>query len=141
VGLLVLAARQIEGFSAALRRVQESNISICAAEQLVLGATHPEVGACLLELWGLPPRIVEGVLLHHTPQASDFDGVSALTAVHAAAALCMELESRESLRCEEAPFVPELDVTYLTRIGRLARVEEWRRSVAEILDRAEPVRT
>jgi HD-like signal output (HDOD) protein len=133
VGLLVLAARQREGFREALRCVREDGLSICAAEQAVWGATHPEVGACLLELWGLPPRIVEGVLLHHRPSDTDFDGVCALTAVHAAAALWAKLEPLETIRNEEAHFVPELDVAYLARIDRLTRVEEWRHSFAGTL--------
>jgi hypothetical protein len=38
------------------------------AETRVLGASHAEVGAYLLGLWGLPYPIVEAVARHHTPE-------------------------------------------------------------------------
>lgn len=38
------------------------------AEHRSLGTTHSEVGAYLLDLWGLPFRIVEAVAYHHSPE-------------------------------------------------------------------------
>ncbi len=38
-----------------------------AVEREVIGATHPEVGAYLLGLWGLPLSIVDAVRWHHEP--------------------------------------------------------------------------
>ena len=38
-------------------------------ERAALGATHAEIGAHLLDLWGLPLPIVEAVHTHHTPEA------------------------------------------------------------------------
>ena len=52
VGLLLLAAKAPE-----LLRRDESD----------LGFTHGGLGAYLLGLWGLPPRVVEAVAFHHDP--------------------------------------------------------------------------
>jgi HD-like signal output (HDOD) protein len=52
----------------------------------VTGATHAEIGAYLLGLWGLPYAIVEAVALHHTPTAvtpHGYDLVGALAVSHA----------------------------------------------------------
>jgi HD-like signal output (HDOD) protein len=38
-------------------------------ERAAFGATHAEIGAHLLDLWGLPLSIVEAVHGHHTPEA------------------------------------------------------------------------
>ncbi len=137
VGLLILAERQTDGWAEALRRTRQDQVPICAAEREVLGATHPEVGACLLELWGLPPRLVEGVLLHHSPNDTDFDGVCAVSAVHVAAALWPSFAPAGTPRDDEAPFVPELDARYLARIGRLDGLGEWKQSIAATLVGAE----
>ena len=33
----------------------------------MLGVTHPEVGACVLDLWGIPRDVCELVRWHHEP--------------------------------------------------------------------------
>ena len=40
-----------------------------AQEKAEFGATHAEIGAHLLDLWGLPQVLVEAVGAHHTPEA------------------------------------------------------------------------
>ena len=56
VGLLLLAAKAPE-----LLRRDESD----------LGFTHGGLGAYLLGLWGLPPKVVEAVAFHHDPVVMD----------------------------------------------------------------------
>ena len=56
------------------------------AEKRELGASHAEVGAYLLGIWGLPSAIVEAVALHHTPHTvpgGHFDVLAALCISHA----------------------------------------------------------
>lgn len=43
------------------------------AEQRVVGMTHPEVGAILLERWGFPPSLVEAIRTHHRPAQAVLD--------------------------------------------------------------------
>ncbi|HEY3860726.1 MAG TPA: HDOD domain-containing protein [Verrucomicrobiae bacterium] len=43
------------------------NLSRVDAERLVLGASHAEIGACLLQKWALPEVIIEAVANHHSP--------------------------------------------------------------------------
>jgi len=141
VGLLVLASRKVEVLEDVLQRVQEGNASLCDAERTVLNGTHADVGACLLELWNLPQRIVEGVALHHSPSATTFSGVSAVTAVHAAAALLREVPAANPEAEEERAFMPELDAAYLKQVGRSERIEQWRQLTPAAASNAEAVVT
>ena len=56
------------------------------AERAVLGASHAEIGAYLLGLWGFPNAVVEAVAHHHAPlrvKQAQFDVLSALCVAHA----------------------------------------------------------
>ena len=126
VGLLVLAARQPDQFAQVLARVRENKIPICTAEQEVYGATHPEIGACLLELWGLPPRITEGVTYHHRPIVIDSPELTTVTATHVASAIWAECEPLGEIRAAEEPYVPQLDGGHLSQAGFAAELDRWR---------------
>ena len=47
-----------------------------------MGASHAQVGAYLLGLWGLPDIIVEGVALHHSPDKHPNKAFTPLIAVY-----------------------------------------------------------
>jgi putative nucleotidyltransferase with HDIG domain len=48
------------------------NVAFDIAESRVLGIDHAELGAVLLEWWGLPYKVVDAVRWHHNP--AGFDG-------------------------------------------------------------------
>ena len=79
VGKLVLAANFREDYEKALTAAE--NMPLCDAEREVFGATHAEVGAYLLWLWGLPDTVVEAAACHHDPSAGSSEGWTPLTAV------------------------------------------------------------
>ncbi len=64
------------------------------AEQRALGMDHQQVGAALLERWGLPPAIIQAVGRHHEPlDAGGKLAEGRLAAlIHTAEALCGDLE-------------------------------------------------
>ncbi|MFQ5491870.1 MAG: HDOD domain-containing protein, partial [Phycisphaerae bacterium] len=100
---------------------RDKNLSLCQAEREVLGATHADVGAYLLGLWGLPDPIVEATAFHHDPARSRNESFSALTAVHAANALVLELAGGD-----EDGTKAQLDLDYLARVGVADRITAWR---------------
>jgi HD-like signal output (HDOD) protein len=56
-------------------------VPVHEAETRVIGASHAEVGAYLLGLWGLPYPVIEAVAHHHAPErprATQFDVLAAL---------------------------------------------------------------
>jgi putative nucleotidyltransferase with HDIG domain len=127
VGQLVLVANQPEQYTEVLRLAQIEQLPIDRAERQVFGATHAEVGAYLLGLWGLPTAIVEAVAFHHLPGLSMIQGFGALTAVHAGNVIALELQADQQERCRAV-----LDLDYLTGIGLPDRFPVWREVCAEV---------
>lgn len=81
IGYWVLVQECPEDLEKALDIAIADRIPIHEAETRVLGASHAEVGAYLLGLWGLPYPIVEAVARHHTPEGvhtAKFDVLAAL---------------------------------------------------------------
>ena len=89
-------------------------------EREVLRATHADIGAYLLALWGLPFPLVEAVAYHHEPrrlQSATFD----LTGiVHVAN--CLQHEQSNHPDMVPSP----LDMEYLKAAGVAQHLDEWR---------------
>lgn len=99
-------------------------------ERQILKATHGDVGAYLLELWGLPENVTKAVCLHHEPIAEETDALTPLGIVHVANYLAHELnENRHTV-------VSELDVDYLNATGLTDRVPIWREAVEQTIQQA-----
>ena len=73
VGQLVLASTAPERLYVIEAEAAQSGVPAHVAEASTWGATHAEIGAFLLGLWGLPFQIVEAVANHHAPERF-FDG-------------------------------------------------------------------
>lgn len=117
IGRLALAANLPEPFLRTLTLAKERNCSASQAEQEIFGATHGEVGGCLLGLWALPMAVVEAVALHHNPACFYGKTFSPLTAVHVANAL-LHAESEEHLRAT-------VDRDYLSVLGLEQKIPGW----------------
>lgn len=117
IGQLTLASQIPGPYREVLSLVKSDKLPVAEAEQRILGATHAEVGAYLLGLWGIPDRVVEAVAWHHTPAKCPGDSFTALTAVHVADAL---------VRPDDAA---SLDMSYIMRLKLEGRVGVWMRLV------------
>jgi HD-like signal output (HDOD) protein len=84
IGKLVLADNLPVQYFSALGTSARKDIELCETEKEIFGATHAQVGAYLLGLWGLPHSIVEAVAFHHTPMDYPETAFNPVTAVHAA---------------------------------------------------------
>jgi HD-like signal output (HDOD) protein len=65
----------------ALLMARARSIPLHVAEREVIGASHAEIGAYLLGLWGLPHAVVEAVAFHHEPDRvahTHFDVLAAI---------------------------------------------------------------
>ena len=111
IGMLVMACQHIDEFEEVLHKVRRDQKPICQVEMDLLQLTHAEIGAYLLGLWGLPKRIVEAVALHHNPNETPYEGLCALTAVHAADVLVSEVERSET--GTDGLFTPDIDESQL----------------------------
>jgi HD-like signal output (HDOD) protein len=129
LGYLILAAGLPEQYTHVLQAARESNHPVWEVEQTELSASHAEVGAYLLGLWGLLTPVVEAVALHHRPAAATCQGFSPVIAVHVADVFAHSLAAT----LPEQVGV-EIDVPYLATLGLDGRLEEWRERC--ILDQA-----
>ncbi|MGD8453915.1 MAG: response regulator [Phycisphaerae bacterium] len=120
-GKLVLAANLGEQYRAAMHRAAEEGIPRAEAERQVFGATHAEVGAYLLGLWGLPDPVVEAVAFHHHPADCSANTFTALTAVHVGHAL-----QYVSKGAGEEELSQKLDMQHLQQLGLAERWPAWR---------------
>lgn len=84
IGLLVLVMNMPKKYRKTRELMRGREISDWEAEREVLGSTPAEVGAYLVDLWGLSDGVVEAVAFNHAPRLSPGHGFSALTAVHVA---------------------------------------------------------
>lgn len=96
LGKLILAANYPELYSQVLTCARDQHITHYAAERAVFGATHAEMGAYLLGLWGFGDPIIEASAYHHEPGQHLANGFTAVTAVHVANALVHENQHRQS---------------------------------------------
>lgn len=120
VGQLILMDQMPQEYLDLLARASRQNRVKTEVEREVLGATHAEVGAYLLDLWGLPAPLVEAVALHHEPGRSCEPTWGSLTAVHVANVL------EEAQQSEDPGAVVRLlDGLYLDQLGLGSRVHCW----------------
>lgn len=122
VGSLIVASSLPELYTKTLSLAEVAGLHIQDAEMRVFGATHAQVGAHLLGLWGLPDSFVEAVAFHHSPGGIAGNQFTALTAVH----LANVYDCHISSFCESGN-PPEFCLEYLEGIGVAGRLEEWQK--------------
>ncbi len=102
------------GLGAAYRRVfahaESTRQSLPIVERELLNLTHADVGACLLDIWGLPRSIVDAVRYHHDPGSAPAAIREIAAAIHVADAL-MQRSS--------------IDLESIARAGLSDRVAQW----------------
>ena len=129
VGSLLLFANRSREMAEIQARLDESGGAIAALESERFGASHQEVGAYLLNLWGFGDGVVEAVLFHHRPSEagnSDDHHLGPVAIVHAAQHLVKPRPAAAQLD----PWLAELDLGYFERIGILEKLPDWIRETA-----------
>ena len=99
---------------------QAKQCSYRNAEYELLGASHAEVGAYLLGLWGIPENIVEAVALHHCPGKAMDKHFSILTGVHVANGLM----GQSGTPYENTVF-PSIDMQYIRELNLESKIDQW----------------
>ncbi|MFC1735780.1 HDOD domain-containing protein [Candidatus Hydrogenedentota bacterium] len=125
VGKLILAANVPEEYKSVAANAQAKNITWHEAEHEVLGATHAEVGAYLLGLWGFTESSIMATAFHHRPGECSSDASFPLAAIHAANVFVQE------------GGVGEIDGAFLKACGFDDRIPAWRDVCDEIVKGAE----
>jgi putative nucleotidyltransferase with HDIG domain len=87
IGKIVMMANGPEEYEESLALAQGSKLPVYEAEKRQFGASHAQIGAYLLALWGIQDDVVKLVEHHHSLDTFPDKDCSALAAVHAAHAL------------------------------------------------------
>ncbi len=116
IGKLIMAANADEDYQTVVQRSRAEKLPLDQVEQEVFGATHAQVGAYLLGLWGLPEGVIDTIERHHSLETITEPGFTAVTALHVAQALQPSTNRIGSLNRD-----------YLRQIGVEDRVELWQR--------------
>lgn len=127
VGKLILAASLPNEYQRVLAESKAQHIPVWQAEERTFGASHAEVGAYLLGLWGLPTSIVEAVAWHHRPAECPARTFCPLTTVHVADALWY----REAVTHE--PGTELLDAGLIESMGLLERLPAWQETLEQTM--------
>jgi putative nucleotidyltransferase with HDIG domain len=86
IGYWVLVKERAPQLTEAIRIASTESITMDESEHRLFGASHAEIGAYLLGIWGFPSTIVEAVAHHHSPSnvaQTGFDALAALSIAHA----------------------------------------------------------
>lgn len=126
IGKLILASKLTAQFQQAVSLSKAESLPLWQAEFRILGTTHAEIGAHLLDLWGLPTPIVEAVAFHHRPEHSKHDGFAPLTAVYVANTLMSQDSSGSPVGNDG------INTGYLDSIRLPDRMDAWRQLVGGV---------
>jgi putative nucleotidyltransferase with HDIG domain len=127
IGYWILVQECPTDLARALELSRTQGLPLFECERRTIGATHAEIGAYLLGLWGLPYSVVEAVALHHTPTAITSHGYDLLSALAVSHALLEPANRHALIGAVEAD--PGVDAQYLAGLNAPFGWEEAQRRV------------
>ena len=125
IGSLVFALNRPEQYEEVIAASMYEGVTRLAAERQKFGATHAQVGAYLVGLWGLSDNVSEAIAYHHTPLDHPSCTFGVLTAVHVAEGLTQTFRQAHL----DDTLSTVIDFGYLGKVGVANRLSAW----AEIL--------
>lgn len=121
VGKLVLAQNQPAFYSECIKLSKAEGIPLQKAELEVFGATHADIGAYLLGLWGFDDPIIEAIAFHHRPSDSCTSEFTPVVAVHIANAFAQA----ENKKNNGSTLQNKLDVKWLSSLNLSQDLPGW----------------
>lgn len=125
-GKLVLMSQHPEDYAQVMIRAREEQLALDMAEQDFFGATHAEIGAYLLGLWGLPSAIIDAIAFHHRPGQCSRQTLSPLSVVHAVDAALLQHHRGRLLG------TAVMDMEYVMRVGLEPCFNRWQDQCEEL---------
>lgn len=130
VGKFILASRYPGEYRKVVAKAALENGLVHHAEQELFGATHAEIGAYLLGLWGMHEDVVEAVHNHHRLDRVKAAGFNPAVAVHAA-----DWIEHELVVFSPGYAFPPLAKDMLQSQGLSDRIETWRGACRDLLEK------
>ena len=138
VGKLVLGSFVRDDF-AKIEAALKQDVSFEAAEDMVLGTNHADMGARILTQWSLPSDIVNAVRWHHTPESAESVDTM-LDIVHVANVLCLMIgigAGSDGMQYEPSEAVIErlgLESGHLEKVA--SQTLQWANELSDVLGAA-----
>lgn len=127
IGKLVLAMGLPQQYAHVIQQTGKRPGDCQPIEMLELQASHTDVGAYLVGLWGLPNTIAEAIAYHEDPSQAPKSAFGLPGIVHVAD----RLARRPDITDPRSPDL-NLNVAYLESHGLLDRWDEWREAYTAI---------
>ncbi|MFC4308938.1 HDOD domain-containing protein [Steroidobacter flavus] len=131
IGHWILLQESPQRFEQALTLARTAHLPLEEAERRVFGASHAQIGAYLLGLWGLPHSVIEAVAFQHCPQRvgqSCYDVLAILATARKLSGVTREIVP-DATDPQDAP----IDDNYLTGLGAPFDWSEAQQRVHEVL--------
>ena len=133
IGTLILISSYPEGYVRIGEMIEKRGMSIVDAEQQQFSASHSDIGAYLLGLWGISHPVVEAVLYHHAPGTETSDTFSPASAVNAAQGLSRLIDGHVGTNFSDDEMMAALDMDHLQHVGRSDRLPVWRTHIEGVI--------
>ena len=130
IGIVILAAHLPEYHVRIKAHVESEDSTYWQAEKAIFGASHAEIGAYLMGLWGLPASIVNALAYHHDPTAHSDHTFSPLTAVHVANVMVRTL-----MAGDQPDRHRQFDNAYLEALDLTDQLPSWWAGCKQTLNR------
>lgn len=91
IGKIILFKNSPMEYENVFNNVKEKGISFSQAETDILNISHDEIGAYILNWWGLPTSMVEAALYHHDPLSASEIYRELVCTIHIAAYYSLKL--------------------------------------------------
>jgi HD-like signal output (HDOD) protein len=119
IGKLLLFSAMPDKYTEVTDLAYTEHLSHCQSEYRILNATHGDVGAYLLGLWGLSGSIVETTAFHHNLDHYPSPTFCPALIVHVADAIF------HALHPHSKHIPPIINLAYLEQTGKIARFDHW----------------
>jgi len=111
LGRIVIMHR-VENWKSIRDEADNHGNPVWISEKEIIGATHMEIGAYFLSIYGFPPSLVDVINYHHYPRSCNDKNSIVLAITHVAEAM----HHRDKI-AEEEMFLKHLDLEYLEKMG------------------------
>jgi HD-like signal output (HDOD) protein len=126
LGKVVLASNFDDLYGRVHSLARKQPVPLWDIEKEMFGASHGEIGACLVGMWNMPGSVVQAAAFHHDPPLGEHQNLTPLAAVHIANVLDHEFRPSDEVRV-----APAINTAFLNEIGLLQRLPVWRAVLAK----------
>lgn len=126
VGKIIVASNFPDEFKEICSRSELENTPFWHVEQQILGATHAEIGAYILGLWGLPLAVIKAVHEHHQPDLNGHAEIDQITLLHIANAI-----EKTAVNSQGQGFV-DISAEYIAHLHLNESITKWQQQIMAI---------